>query len=215
MTNEPYSTKGMRSYSDGFDFFPSCPAISNIQVCWDCMNPFIIDSAEVRYADSPEDYENGEISTGRLPYEEVKVLTLPFLPLPDNKPFEFFLRKEFLISYNHAFRGLDADAFADFETDDDFVRSDEDVELHHKNLAAMAEIMENPDFPDDEDKTLFLAEIYRELGNFERTIELLKNFTSENTFLTRNAEQIRRKAVEKESRVFEIDRTGEKIMVVF
>lgn len=214
MTYEIYSTIGMRSYSDRYNFFPSGPPISEIQVCLECETPFLLRNVETREADKPEDFNGDEISTGRIPFVEVRVLTLPYLPLPQNKSCELFLREEFLYSYNHAFRGLEADAFADLEVEDDMVRTKEDEKLHRKNLEAMIEILESPEPPFVQERDLYLAELYRELGKFDKAIELLKDFKSESPFFENYAEQIRQKALEKESCVFEIDPTGEKIMVV-
>ena len=213
-TNEIYSTIGMRSYSDRYNFFPAGPPISEIQVCRECETPYLLRDVETREADKPEDFDGDEISTGRIPFVEVKALTLPYLPLPQNKSCELFLREEFLYSYNHAFRGLEADAFVDLEVEDDMVRTKEDEELHHKNLEAMIEILESPESPFVEERDLYLAELYRELGKFDKTIELLKDFKSENLFFENYAKQIRQKAMDKVSTVFEFDQTGEKIMVV-
>lgn len=213
-TNRPYTTQGLKRYSDGYEYFPDCPAISNIQVCRECLTPYFLFQVKIREAETLEEINDDEIATGRIPYEEEKELALMEIPDTKDPQKEYLFRTRLLHSYNHAFRGLSADAFADLEVEDNMTRTEEDLRIHRDNLSGIIELLEKSQHPKTDETTLFLSELYRELGNFDKTIELLKDFMSPNRLIMRDAKQILQKAKEKDSAVFEIDRTGEKIMVV-
>lgn len=81
----------------------------------------------------------------------------------------------------------------------DQVRTDEDMKLHQENVKALLGLL------DEKQYGLLKADLYRESGEFEKCIELLKKYWTYDKYESRIIEQLMRKAYEENDRLFRLD----------
>lgn len=216
MTNEPFSTSGLRTWTDSYVCFPECPRISFVQKCRHCDHFFFMSEAEVRGPQSPEDWDV-ILSTGRLSYMELKkaFAELEKRAFDANDNNEFFLRKELLIRFNDVFRGLDEKSRADIEGEADSMEpSERDHQFMRANIDSLIEMMHS----DINEDKIFIAELQREAGRFKDCLETLKGIDSTRPvripFSSKLIDAIREGAESNNDKVAELDISDEKIMVV-
>lgn len=204
------NTIGMRQWSDTFYYAPHLPQVAYVQKCPHCGIFFMYPDAQKRYDDSQDDF-NFCLDTGRLSYPEIKQAFLLLEDAVKGKQSEMALRIAFLHSFNEAFREFEKNSWdKDEDMADDKHRDQIDYDLHYSNLNAIAQLL----ISSESVNTPFIAEIYRELGRFDDCIATLENFETEDNYVRLIVKGIREKALAKDNKVFEIDRSGEKTTIV-
>lgn len=216
MTNEPFSTLGLRTWTDSYDCFPDCPRIAFVQKCPHCGNYYMMTDAERR---GPQNAEEWEIclNTGRLSYPELKKAFSQLKPGAVNTSLrdEYYLRQELLLRFNDAFRGLDDKSRSDIEGEtDNMERTEQDWQFMSANLDALTVLAPSNT---NEDK-IFVAELLREAGRFTECLEVLKGIDPSQPiripFSSKLLNAIRVGAESNNDKVAELDISDEKIMVV-
>lgn len=188
------NTFGAVQWSDMYMDAPMLPRVSPVQKCHGCGRYFMLSKANKSYADDG-DYS---AETGRLTFAEMKEALSELEKDSLEKDEEFILRMEFLHRYNDAFR------YYDEETDDgvpnkySWKHSDADKCLHHHNLMALIALMDET----NNDKLPLIAELYREAGEFEKCIRLMKDYIPDSNFMRDFAESEISKAEAKDNKIF-------------
>ena len=200
---------GASIWSDGFENAPMMPRISPIQKCVECGDYYFFYTAHKDYSDNPEKIST---ETGLLSYPEAKDAFIKLLGKDLSKEDEILLRFEFLYRYNDANRNdYNPYPVEIILSDDNLKRSVNDVEIHKSNIMALIDLMEDSSleyaFPVQSslEKRLFLAELYREAGMFEKSLEILRDIRPDSEETFKIMETIRQKDMEKDSSVFKFD----------
>lgn len=216
MTNEPFSTLGLRIWTDSYECFPDCPRIAFVQKCHHCGNYYMLTEAEKRVPQNPEEWEIC-LNTGRLSYPELKKAfdQLEQRVVDFRASDEYYLRKELLVRFNDAFRGLDEKSRADIEGEtDNMERTEQDWQFMRANLDSLTVLAPSNT---NEDK-IFVAELLREASRFTECLEVLKVIDLYQPiripFSSRLLNAIREGAESNNDKVAELDISDEKIMVV-
>ena len=204
------NTIGMRQWSDSFYYAPHLPKVSNVQKCPHCGGFFMYPDAQKRSDDSKEEF-NFCLDTGHLSYPEMKQAFLLLEDSVKGKESEIALRIAFLHNFNEAFREYEKNSWdKDEGIANEKQRNETDFDLHRSNLNAIISLLDSS----ETDNAPFIAEIYRELGRFDDCIATIEKFKTEDSYIQLIVKSIREKALTNDDKVFEIDRRGEKTMIV-
>lgn len=160
---------GALLWSDGYQYAPMAPTLSPVQKCLDCESYFMLSSASYRYSEHQSDYS---LETGLLSYNEIKEALIELLKTNLNPDDEFQLRLEFLYRFNDAFRDSENISIP-LELIMNKEREDVDYTLFRINLKKLISLMEG-----ESRSSLLLAELYREIGDFDKAISILQDFDS-------------------------------------
>lgn len=160
---------GSLLWSDGYHFAPMAPTLSPVQKCMDCKSYFMLISAPYRYSEQQSDYS---LETGLLSYNEIKEAFIELLKTDLSPDEELQLRLEFLYRFNDAFRDSENISLP-LELTMDKERENEDYTLFQINLKKLISIIEEQSPP-----SLLLAELYREMGDFDQAISVLRDFVA-------------------------------------
>lgn len=191
------NTFGARQWSDTKMFAPMLPRVSDVQKCRHCGKYFMYREARIRFDESNDSFKFTTV-TGKLSYEEMKQAFLMLEDSVGGKESELDLRMAFLHSFNDAFREC-MDCYSG-DIKDSSQRNETDYELHRSNLNAILSLID----ASKDENGIFIAEIYRELGQFDDCISMLDNFKSTSGPVGSIAAQIREKAFLEDDKVFEI-----------
>lgn len=174
------NTFGAVQWSDMYMHATMLPRLSPVQKCHGCGGYFLLSKAKMSHTDDDE-YSS---ETGRLSFEEMKEALLKLEKDSLNLEEEFALRMEFLHRYNDAFRNYDDETDEDDTEDFFWKHSDEDKRLNHRNLMALIAMMDET----DNDRLPLIAELYREAGEFEKCISIMKVYQPDSGFMRNLAE---------------------------
>lgn len=192
MTLVSANTFGAKLWSDSYQWAPMHPRLSKVQKCPDCGAYFLLYKAKDRSSDNDDNSYSSD--TGRLTYAEMKeaLSLLDDETLTENDIDN--IRFEFLCRYNDAFRNGEYS----YKPDENTERTEEDINLHKENLMALIALRDETDTA----QIPFIAELYREAGEFDKCLSLLKAYTPESEFMESFIGNMRQKAEEKDSMVF-------------
>lgn len=214
MTNEPFSTLGLRTWTDSYECFPECPRIAFVQKCPHCGNYYMLTEADMRAPQNQEDWEIC-LNPGRLSYPELKKAFDLLEQRANNANDEYNLRQELLFRFNDAFRGLDENSRTDVEGEpDNMERSEQDRQFMRANIDSLILLVSSNS---NEDK-IFTAELLREAGRFPECLEVLNGINPSQpiriAYSSKLINKIREGAESNNDKVAELDISDEKIMVV-
>ncbi len=192
------NTFGARNWSDTKQVAPMLPRLSPVQRCPHCGGYFMLSAAKTHTSHNPLDRYCSE--TGDLSYPETVEAFDALIGSDINREQQLELRIALVHSYNDAFRGTASRGYDSEDYDGCDERSDEDHRRHHDNLLAAIPLLEQ----NGPDATPVIAEFYREAGQFDDCIKTLEEYRPTQQFLQRICADIRRHALDRDSRVFEI-----------
>lgn len=216
MTNEPFSTCGLRTWTDSYECFPDCPGIAFVQKCPHCGDYFMMSEAEVRGPQNPEEWDVC-LNIGRLSYPELKkaFAKLEQKAINTNASDEYYLRQELLFSFNDAFRSLDEKSREDIEGEpDNMERTESDWAFNRANIDSLISLIPSET---NEDKVI-VSELLREMGCFTECLATLKDIDTSQPlrmpYASKLIDVIRERAESNDDKVAELDISDEKIMIV-
>jgi hypothetical protein len=181
------NTFGGMHFSDGQHFYPMLPSQPQLSVCDVCLNFFWVKDLES--LSNMRDYDGDEDPPYvRWPEQEEWMRALS-LGIQRNKDEETYIRTHIWWILNNKFRSEDAS----YTGNDAFPEK-----FYQENLFALLRLRLNENEPDQ----LLLAEIYRELGYFDKAIELIKEVKDDH--LRNVAARIREKALQKNPLMFKL-----------
>lgn len=184
------NTFGGTQWSDSYQWYPMQPRLSYIQKCPACGSFFLLSDADRHQSDDTSAYT---ADIGRLKYKEMKE-ALSLLNDTTLTPNQIrMIRFEFLYRYNDAFRKNDY-----YANRDDPTRSEDDLNLYKENIKELIAMADKT----NQNDILIIAELYREAGDFEHCISLLKDYKTDSDFMNRIAAQILEKAINNDDKVF-------------
>lgn len=167
MTIVSGNTIGALLWSDGFQYAPMLPSLSPVQKCLECNSYFMLDSTNPRYSENTSDFS---LETGRLSYKEIKEALIQLLKSDLSKEDEIQLRLEYLHRFNDTFRDSE-NVNLPIEFLSDTEREEVDFTLFNINLNKLIDLIGNDPY-----FRLLLAELYREKGDFNESLLILKDY---------------------------------------
>lgn len=192
------NTFGARNWSDTKQVAPMLPRLSPVQRCPHCGGYFMLSAAKTHTSHNPLDRYCSE--TGSLSYPETVEAFDTLIGGNLTREQQLELRIALVHCYNDAFRGSASHSYDSEDYDGCDERTDEDRRRHRDNLLAAIPLLRQngPDF------TSVIAEFYREAEQFDNCIKTLDEYHPIQPFLQRICADIRRHALDHDSRVFEI-----------
>lgn len=181
------NTFGGMHFSDGQHFYPMLPSHPELTFCDTCNNFFWV--KDIESLSNMRDYQGEEDPPFvRWPEQEEWIRALSQNIFRDNSE-EIYIRTHLWWVLNNKFRA------------EDRTRPKNEVfpeKIYEENLFALLRLK----LAEEDQEPLLLAEIYRELGFFEKSLELLNEVKDER--LKNIVSQVREKALQKNPYMFKL-----------
>lgn len=174
------NTCGSELWSDVKQIAPMLPKVSPVQKCPECGHYYLLS----RIKDTEEGNEYS-FETGWLSFDEAIEANREI----ENLSFEEQSTMSIITiwAYNDIIRNGDEPSSSQYDAFMSYV----------KRLLDQSKMFS--------DNILLRAELYREIGNYEKSIELLDNFTAEDDFIRGIKEKIKEMAANHQNQVFKLE----------
>lgn len=195
------NTFGSIMWSDSYQYTPMLPRLSPVQKCANCGVYFMLPDEKPRYKEDDDSGYNNSFETGRLNFPEIKEAVVQLENSGLDKDQEIALRIEAVYRFNDAFRKFDDNEQGQKISDELKERSTEDWQFHRENLLKLISLLDKEDikpFP-------LIAELYRELGMFEESLQVIESFTPSSEFIKDLMDKIKEKNLAKDSKIFVLE----------
>lgn len=154
-----------------------------------------------RYKEDDDSGYNHSFETGRLNFPEIKEAVVQLENSGLDKDQEISLRIEAVYRFNDAFRKFDDNEQGQKISDELKERSTEDWQFHRENLLKLISILDKEDI-----KPLpLIAELYREVGMFDESLQVIESFTPSSEFIKDLMDKIKEKNLAKDSKIFVLE----------
>jgi hypothetical protein len=184
MTLMSGNTIGERVWSDTKRIAPMLPEISFVQKCPTCNNFYLVTNQKMKYSKDKNDYT---FERGLLDFKNL-CLALCQLEGRISHNDETTIRMMIIHAFNDNYRN---------QKEDIKPVSDEDIHTFESTAKKILETMEW-----NEKNLLFKAELYREIGDFQESVNILTSIPSKDNFEEVIRQEILRKAQIKDNIVF-------------
>lgn len=185
------------SWSDTKRDAPMLPTVSIVQKCPHCGHYFFTNKQPAKYSDR----DDFTMELGTLNFEECKEAIAQFKDEPLEEMDEFNIRLLALHAHNDKFHRKYPKYFESIGSRKYSVKpedpSEQDIAFFRDNVQTMIGML-----ADDGGNDIFKAELYREVGDFDKCISILNSFSTPVEYLECVKQQVLQHALEKKTTVF-------------